>query len=103
MHSLPLDPSGMSMSTLATPPADRLHRAAAGNRYHWVSLLLAAAAGAALTFAVLFVWYSMTARRPVAPVEYPMHPSSDDIVYEKIVLVGVKDVPSTNVASTGNK
>jgi hypothetical protein len=32
-----------------------------------------------------------------------MHPSSDDIVYEKIVLVGVKDVPSTNVASTGNK
>jgi hypothetical protein len=101
MHSLPLDPSGMS--TLATPPADRLHRAAASNRYHWVSLLLAAAAGAALTFVVLFVWYSMAARRPVAPVEYPMHPSSDDIVYEKIVLVGVKDVPSTNVASTGNK
>ncbi|KAM0831026.1 hypothetical protein ACQ4PT_065805 [Festuca glaucescens] len=99
MHSLPLDPTGLS---LATPPADRLHRAAAGNPYHWVSLLLAAAAGAALTFFVLFVWYSMAARRPVAPVEYPMHPSSSDIVYEKIVLVGVKDIPSTDLASAGN-
>lgn len=99
MHSLPLDPAGLS---LATPPADRLHRAAASSPYHWLSLLLAAAAGAALTFFVLFVWYSMAARRPVAPVEYPMHPSSDDVVYEKIVLVGVKDIPSAHLASPGN-
>ncbi|XP_047064510.1 uncharacterized protein LOC124672303 [Lolium rigidum] len=98
MHSLPLDPAGLS---LATPPADRLHRAAS-SPYHWLSLLLAAAAGAALTFFVLFVWYSMAARRPVAPVEYPMHPSSDDVVYEKIVLVGVKDMPSAHLASAGN-
>lgn len=100
MHSLPLDPTGLS---LTTPPADRPHSAAPSNRYHWVSLLFAAACGALLTFFVLFVWYSMGARRPVAPVEYPMHPSSSDIVYEKIVLVGVKDIPSTGVASAGNK
>jgi len=97
MHSLPFDPTGMSLATPA--PADRRHRAAPSNRYHWVSLLLAAVAGAALTFFVLFVWYSMGTRRPVAPVEYPMHQSSDDIVYQKIVLVGAKDIP----ASAGNK
>uniref|UniRef100_A0ACD5UQD2 Uncharacterized protein n=1 Tax=Avena sativa TaxID=4498 RepID=A0ACD5UQD2_AVESA len=101
MHSMPLDPTGLSLAT--PPPPDRRHRAAQSNRYHWVSLLLAAVAGAALTFFVVFVWYSMGARSPVAPVEYPMHPSSPDIVYEKIVLVGVKDIPSTDVASAGNK
>ncbi|CAM0905144.1 unnamed protein product [Alopecurus aequalis] len=100
MHSQPLDPTGLSATT---PPPDRLHGAAPSNRYHWMSLLFAAACGAVLTFFVLFVWYSMGARRPVAPVEYPMHPSSSDVVYEKIVLVGVKDLPSTGVASAGNK
>ena len=91
------------MSLATTPPPDRLHRAApSSSPYHWVSLLFAAACGALLTFFVLFVWYSVGARRPVAPVEYPMHPSSDDVVYEKIVLVGVKDLPSTGVASAGN-
>ena len=101
MHSQPLDPAGLTVTT--TPPPDRLHRAAPGSSpYHWVSLLFAAACGALLTFFVLFVWYSVGARRPVAPVEYPMHPSSDDVVYEKIVLVGLKDLPSTGVASAGN-
>lgn len=96
MHSQPLDPTGLS---LTTPPPDRLPCAPPGNRYPWVSLLLAAACGAVFTFVVLFVWYTMGKRRPVAPVEYPMHPSSSDIVYEKIVLVGVKDLPADVTAA----
>lgn len=96
MHSQPLDPTGLS---LTTPPPDRLPRAPPRYRYPWVSLLLAAACGAVFTFVVLFVWYSMGKRRPVAPVEYPMHPSSSDIVYEKIVLVGVKDIPADVTAA----
>ncbi|VAH31187.1 unnamed protein product [Triticum turgidum subsp. durum] len=92
----PLNPTGLS---LTTPLPHRLPRAPPGNRYPWVSLLLAAACGAVFTFVVLFVWYSMGKRRPVAPVEYPMHPSSSDIVYEKIVLVGVKDLPADVTAA----
>ncbi|XP_066398427.1 uncharacterized protein [Miscanthus floridulus] len=93
MHSLPLNPADL----LTTPPPERVASARApalDRRYSspWgaaLSLLLAAAAGAMLTFIVLFLWYSVAKRRPVAPVEYPMHPSR--LVYEKIVLVGVKD------------
>ncbi|CAD6227143.1 unnamed protein product [Miscanthus lutarioriparius] len=93
MHSLPLNPADL----LTTPPPERVASARApalDRRYSspWgaaLSLLLAAAAGAMLTFIVLFLWYSVAKRRPVAPVEYPMHPSH--LVYEKIVLVGVKD------------
>ncbi|OEL17848.1 hypothetical protein BAE44_0021131 [Dichanthelium oligosanthes] len=86
MHSQPLNPADL----LTTPPPDR-----APDRPHYrgyspwgaaVSLLFAAACGAMLTFFVLFLWYSVAARRPVAPVEHP-----SDVVYEKIVLVGVKD------------
>ncbi|KAL6647260.1 hypothetical protein ACP70R_014697 [Stipagrostis hirtigluma subsp. patula] len=86
MHSQPLDPADL----LTTPPPEGVrHR-----RYSpWgaaVSLLFAAACGAMATFFVMFIWNSVASRRrPVAPVEYPVHPS--DVVYEKIVLVGVKD------------
>ncbi|XP_003561539.1 L-type lectin-domain containing receptor kinase I.9 [Brachypodium distachyon] len=102
MHSLPLDPTGGSI-LLTTPPLPH-YQPPLPYRYHWPSLLLAAACGAMLTFFVLFVWYSVATRRPigVTPVEYPMHPSSSDIVYEKIVLVGAKDHPA-NAAAPGNK
>jgi hypothetical protein len=87
MHSQPLNPT--DLLTAPPPPPER--------RYSpWgaaVSLLFAAACGAMVTFFVLFLWYSVTARRPVAPVEYPMHTS--DVVYQKIVLVGVKDDAAT--------
>lgn len=104
MHSLPLNPADL----LTTPPPEREARAsqpAPDRRYSspWgaaLSLLLAAAAGAMLTFIVLFLWYYATKRRPVAPVEYPMHPSH--VVYEKIVLVGVKDDDAAADAA-GNK
>ncbi|RCU61479.1 hypothetical protein SEVIR_2G003400v4 [Setaria viridis] len=88
MHSQPLNPA----SLLATPPPDRADR----HYSPWgaaVSLLFAAACGAMVTFFVLYLWYAVTARRPVAPVEYPMHPS--DVAYQKIVLVGVKDDSAT--------
>ncbi|XP_062188314.1 uncharacterized protein LOC133891603 [Phragmites australis] len=85
MHSQPLNPADL----LTTPPPQRVHRAPYNPWGAAVSLLFAAACGAMVTFFVLFLWYSVVARRPVAPVEYPMHPS--DVVYEKIVLVGVKD------------
>jgi hypothetical protein len=84
MHSQPLNPADL----LNTPPPDRVHRAPQ-RRYSYspwgaaVSLLFAAACGAMVTFFVLFLWYSVAARRPVAPVEHPA-----DVVYEKIVLVG---------------
>lgn len=88
MHSQPLNPSEL----LTAPPPERLHRPADQRRYSpWgaaVSLLFAAACGAMVTFFVLFLWYSVAARRPVAPVEHPT-----DVVYEKIVLVGAKDDP----------
>ena len=104
MHSLPLNPADL----LTTPPPERVASARAPGperRYSspWgaaLSLLLAAAAGAMLTFIVLFLWYSVSKRRPVAPVEYPMHPSH--LVYEKIVLVGVKDDVAV-ADSAGNK
>ncbi|XP_062190757.1 uncharacterized protein LOC133893679 [Phragmites australis] len=89
MHSQPLNPADL----LTTPPPERVHRAADRRYNHWgaaVSLLFAAACGAMVTFFVLFLWYSVASRRrPITPVEYPMHPSN--VVYEKIVLVGVKD------------
>ncbi|KAG8081229.1 hypothetical protein GUJ93_ZPchr0007g6332 [Zizania palustris] len=88
MHSQPLDPAHL----LTTPPPDhRPHRAASHpQRYHYpwgaaLSLLFAAACGAMLTFFILFVWYSLVARRPIAPV------GSSDVVYDKIMLVRVKD------------
>lgn len=106
MHSMPLNPTDL----LTTPPPERVASARArapalDRRYSspWgaaLSLLLAAAAGAMLTFLVLFLWYSVSKRRPVAPVEYPMHPSH--LVYEKIVLVGVKDDAAV-ADSAGNK
>ncbi|KAF8695521.1 hypothetical protein HU200_037365 [Digitaria exilis] len=81
MHSQPLNPAGL----LAMPPPQP-----PGRRYSpWgaaVALFFAAACGAMVTFFVLFLWYSVATRRPVAPVEHP-----SDVVYEKIVLVGVKD------------
>ncbi|XP_066393109.1 uncharacterized protein [Miscanthus floridulus] len=106
MHSMPLNPTDF----LTTPPPERVASASArapalDRRYSspWgaaLSLLLAAAAGAMLTFLVLFLWYSVAKRRPVAPVEYPMHPSH--LVYEKIVLVRVKDDAAV-ADSAGNK
>ncbi|CAN6222092.1 unnamed protein product [Urochloa humidicola] len=85
MHSQPLDPANLN----TTPPPG-----VAGHRYSpWgaaVSLLFAAACGAMLTFFLLFLWYTVTARRPVAPVD----PS--DVAYHKIVLVGVKDDGAAN-------
>ncbi|XP_039853960.1 angiomotin-like [Panicum virgatum] len=89
MHSQPLNPTDLLTTPPRPPPPER--------RYSpWgaaVSLLFAAACGAMVTFFVLFLWYSVAARRPVAPVEYPMHTS--DVVYQKIVLVGVKDDAAT--------
>jgi hypothetical protein len=84
LHSQPLNPT--DLLTTPPPPPERRYRAA-------VFLLFAAACGAMVTFFVLFLWYSVAARRPVAPVEYPMHTS--DVVYQKIVLVGVKDDAAT--------
>ncbi|GJN10581.1 hypothetical protein PR202_ga28686 [Eleusine coracana subsp. coracana] len=98
MHSQPLNPSDL----LTTPPPPSDHRAPDRRRYSYsrwgaaVSLLFAAACGAMVTFFVLFLWYSVSARRPVAPVEHPT-----DVVYEKIVLVGVKDDDAP--PSGGNK
>ncbi|KAF0931505.1 hypothetical protein E2562_004621 [Oryza meyeriana var. granulata] len=91
MHSQPLDPAHL----ITTPPPHRRphpHH----YRYPWgaaLSLLFAAACGAMLTFFILFVWYSLLARRPVAPV------SPSDLVYEKIVLVGVKDDDAATLAA----
>ncbi|KAL6880379.1 hypothetical protein ACP4OV_011944 [Aristida adscensionis] len=92
MHSQPLDPAEL----LTTPPPERVHLGPGPGRRRYspwgaaVSLLFAAACGAMVTFFIMFIWNAVASRRrPVAPVEYPMHPS--DIVYEKIVLVGVKD------------
>jgi len=89
MHSQPLNPTDLLTTPPRPPPPER--------RYSpWgaaVSLLFAAACGAMVTFFVLFLWYSVAARRPIAPVEYPMHTS--DVVYQKIVLVGVKDDAAT--------
>ncbi|KAG2578569.1 uncharacterized protein LOC120679499 [Panicum virgatum] len=89
MHSQPFNPTDLLTTPAPPPPPER--------RYSpWgaaVSLLFAAACGAMVTFFVLFLWYSVAARRPVAPVEYPMHTS--DVVYQKIVLVGVKDDAAT--------
>ncbi|CAM0151645.1 unnamed protein product [Urochloa decumbens] len=88
MHSQPLNPANL----LTTPPPPEPDRVA-GRRYSpWgaaVSLLFAAACGAMLTFFLLFLWYTVTARRPVTPVD----PS--DVAYQKIVLVGVKDDAAT--------
>uniref|UniRef100_A0A0A9EY13 Legume lectin domain-containing protein n=1 Tax=Arundo donax TaxID=35708 RepID=A0A0A9EY13_ARUDO len=105
MHSQPLNPADL----LTTPPPERVRRAPDPHYYNpWgaaVSLLFAAACGAMVTFFVLFLWYSVAARRPVAPVEYPMHPS--DVLLEKIVLVGAKDdaaaVDNDVPPSGGNK
>uniref|UniRef100_A0A0D9WUH6 Legume lectin domain-containing protein n=1 Tax=Leersia perrieri TaxID=77586 RepID=A0A0D9WUH6_9ORYZ len=105
MHSQPLDPSHL----LTTPPPERRAPHQYRPRYPtWgaaLSLLFAAACGAMLTFFLLFVWYTLLARRPVAPVTI----SDSDVVYQKIVLVGAKDddaakpsaAPSPPVA--GNK
>uniref|UniRef100_A0A0E0LG19 Legume lectin domain-containing protein n=1 Tax=Oryza punctata TaxID=4537 RepID=A0A0E0LG19_ORYPU len=103
-HSQPLDPAHL----LTTPPHPRHHRPPHPHHYPWpaaLSLLFAAASGAMLTFFILFVWYSLlAARRPVAPVTT----SDSDVVYEKIVLVGVKDddapaaIPSPALAVAGN-
>ncbi|GJN24223.1 hypothetical protein PR202_gb11954 [Eleusine coracana subsp. coracana] len=99
MHSQPLNPSDL-LTTPPPPPPD--HRAPDLRRYSYsrwgaaVSLLFAAACGAMVTFFVLFLWYSVSARRPVAPVEHPT-----EVVYEKIVLVGAKDDDAP--PSGGNK
>ncbi|CAN6209073.1 unnamed protein product [Urochloa humidicola] len=89
MHSQPLNPANLHLLTTPPPEPDRV----AGRRYSpWgaaVSLLFAAACGAMLTFFLLFLWYTVTARRPVAPVD----PS--DVAYQKIVLVAVKDDAAT--------
>ncbi|XP_006658186.1 uncharacterized protein LOC102705267 isoform X2 [Oryza brachyantha] len=100
MHSQPLDPAHL----LTTPPPRRTPRPQ-HYPYPWgaaLSLLFAAASGAMLTLFLLFVWYSLVARRrPVAPV------TPSDVVYEKIVLVGVKDddaaAPPLALAVPGNK
>lgn len=93
MHSQPLNPADL----LTTPPSTS-HRVPVDRRRYntspWgaaVSLLFAAACGAMLTLFLLFLCYSVAARRPVAPVEYPMHPTGSDVAYHKIVLVGAKD------------
>ncbi|KAJ1258379.1 hypothetical protein BS78_10G070900 [Paspalum vaginatum] len=99
MHSQPLDPADLSAARSSTPPLphrvpDRRRYSPAPSPSPWaaaVSLLFAAACGAMLTFFLFFICYSVAKRRPVAPVEFPMHPSGSDVVYHKIVLVGAKD------------
>ncbi|KAJ3683940.1 hypothetical protein LUZ61_013104 [Rhynchospora tenuis] len=97
MHSEPLDPSRFS----ARPTNQNLSAHMMRQTSHpWavvLALIFAAACGAMVTFFVLFVWFSVCVHQPVAPVEYPVHPA--EVIYEKIVLVGLKDVPNSNSVS----
>lgn len=92
MHSEPLDPDTFLVRPRESPPAAHIPR-----NYPWgilIALVFAAACGAMVTFFTLFVWFAVVARRPIAPVEYPVHPS--EVVYEKIVLVKVKDATNAS-------
>lgn len=90
MHSEPLDPHPFSVRARESPPI-HLRRA-----YPWgvfMAMVFAAACGGLVTFFVMFVWFALIARRPVAPVEYPVHPV--EVGYQKIELVvGEKGVES---------
>ncbi|KAF3330036.1 L-type lectin-domain containing receptor kinase S.4 [Carex littledalei] len=89
MHSEPLDPN----KYLARPKPHVLRRIG----HPWgiiLALIFAAACGAMVTFFAVFVWFSVCTHQPVAPVEYPVHPA--EVVYEKIVLVGLKDMHNAN-------
>ncbi|XP_008785595.2 L-type lectin-domain containing receptor kinase VIII.1-like [Phoenix dactylifera] len=91
MHSEPLDPRPFVVRARESPPI-HLRRT-----YPWgvfVAMVFAAACGGLLTFFVMFVWFALIARRPVAPVEYPVHPV--EVGYQQIELVaGEKGVDST--------
>nr|CAD1817685.1 unnamed protein product [Ananas comosus var. bracteatus] len=92
MHSEPLDPDTFLVRPRESPPAAHIRR-----NYPWgilIALVFAAACGAMVTFFTLFVWFAVVAHRPIAPVEYPVHPS--EVVYEKIVLVKVKDATNAS-------
>ncbi|KAJ3680759.1 hypothetical protein LUZ60_015248 [Juncus effusus] len=83
LHSEPLDPDEFDRANQNATPGVR-------QNYPWgviLALIFAALCGALVTFFILFIWFSVCANRPV---EYPVHPS--DLVFEKIVLVGVKNV-----------
>jgi hypothetical protein len=90
MHSEPLDPNKFSVQPTDNPSPHLIRWTA----HSWgivLALIFAAACGAMVTFFVVFVWFSLCTHRPVAPVEYPVHPD-DNVVYEKIMLVRFKNV-----------
>ncbi|KAJ1688599.1 hypothetical protein LUZ63_012754 [Rhynchospora breviuscula] len=97
MHSEPLDPSRFSARPANKNPSARVMRQISRPWAVVLALIFAAACGAMVTFFALFLWFSVCAHRPVAPVEYPVHPA--EVIYEKIVLVGLKDVPNSSSVS----
>ncbi|KAJ4772257.1 Lectin protein kinase family protein [Rhynchospora pubera] len=97
MHSEPLDPSRFSARPANKNPSARVMRQISRPWAVVLALIFAAACGAMVTFFALFLWFSVCAHRPVAPVEYPVHPA--EVIYEKIVLVGLTNVPNSSSIS----
>ncbi|XP_010923163.1 L-type lectin-domain containing receptor kinase VIII.1 [Elaeis guineensis] len=82
MHSEPLDPGSVTVQARESPPI-HLRRT-----YPWgvfIAMAFAAVCGGLVTFFAMFVWFALIARRPVAPVEYPVHPV--EVAYQQIELV----------------
>lgn len=82
MHSEPLDPQAYFVQARESPP---IHPRRSDPWGIFLAMVFAVACGGLVTFFVMWVWFALVARRPVAPVEYPVQPV--EVGYQKIELV----------------
>uniref|UniRef100_A0A1D1YTI4 L-type lectin-domain containing receptor kinase S.4 n=1 Tax=Anthurium amnicola TaxID=1678845 RepID=A0A1D1YTI4_9ARAE len=89
IHSEPLDPR----SFLNPPEQPVVHLRRDYLPGVLIGLVVGAACGAIVVILVLFAWTAFVDRRPIAPVEYSVHPVEHG--YEKMVITGHKAPDAT--------
>ncbi|MQL92911.1 hypothetical protein Taro_025529 [Colocasia esculenta] len=82
MHSEPLDPRPF----LNPPKEPMIHLRRDYLPGVLIGLVFGAACGAMVVILIMFAWTAFVDRRPMVPVEYPVHPV--DFGYEKMVVAG---------------